>query len=284
MTTGIKRRDHKQRIYISYDSSNKNCNAGDIDLIEYGKAKDNKGIPIFNLAIAFDKTNRVPLFYEEYPGSITDVSQFVHMVDKVTEYGYKKVGFILDRGYFSKDNIRYMEEGGYAFVIMVKGRKALVSSLVEENRGTFETERDHSIRAYHVYGKTVKARLYEDDTRRTDTSISTSILPNMRLKGNAWSLRWTDLRYIWTSTSEMWLPHQRHVQEYFTLKYDKAGHLVGYSERKDVIKRELDLCGYFCIVTSEEMTASPDGYPLQRQRCFWKSSSARTNPLSGPKA
>ena len=36
---------------------------------------------------------------------------------------------------------------------------------VEENRGTFETERDHSIRAYHVYGKTVKARLYEDDTQ-----------------------------------------------------------------------------------------------------------------------
>ena len=66
-----RRRDHKQRIYISYDSSNKNCQAGDIDLIEYGKAKDPKGIPIFNLAIAFDKTNRIPLFYEEYPGSIT---------------------------------------------------------------------------------------------------------------------------------------------------------------------------------------------------------------------
>jgi hypothetical protein len=33
-------RDHKQRIYISYDSSNKNCQAGDIDLIEYGKVKD----------------------------------------------------------------------------------------------------------------------------------------------------------------------------------------------------------------------------------------------------
>ena len=45
-------------------------------------------------------------------------------------------------------------------------------------------------------------------------------------------------------------------QEYFTLKYDKAGHFVSYSERKDVIKRELDLCGYFCIVTSKEMTAS----------------------------
>ncbi|WP_155242107.1 hypothetical protein [Butyrivibrio fibrisolvens] len=78
-------RDHKQRIYISYDSSNKNCQAGDIDLIEYGKAKDDKELPFFNLAIAFDKTNRVPLFYEDYPGSITDVSQFVHTIDKVTE-------------------------------------------------------------------------------------------------------------------------------------------------------------------------------------------------------
>ena len=66
-----KRRDHKQRIYISYDSSNKNCNAGDIELIEYGKAKDDKGIPIFNLALAFDKTNRVPLFYSELCRKVT---------------------------------------------------------------------------------------------------------------------------------------------------------------------------------------------------------------------
>ena len=66
-----RRRDHKQRIYISYDSSNKNCDAGDIDLVEYGKAKDDKGVPVFNIGLAFDKTNRVPLFYEEYPGTIT---------------------------------------------------------------------------------------------------------------------------------------------------------------------------------------------------------------------
>lgn len=259
-TTGFlddwnRRRDHTQRIYISYDSSNKNCSAGDIDLIEYGKAKDNKGIPIFNLAIAFDKSNRVPLFYEEYPGSITDVSQFVHMVDKVTEYGYKKVGFILDRGYFSKDNIRYMEEGGYAFVIMVKGRKALVSSLVLENRGTFETDRDHSIRSYHVYGKTVKARLYEDDTK--DRYFHIYFNPSKHA---------AEREHFEQTLDRIKIYLEKHIgdvitsskvcQEYFVLKFDKSGRLASYTERKDVIRRELDLCGYFCIVTSEEMTAS----------------------------
>lgn len=43
------------------------------------------------------------------------------MLDKAQGYGYKRVGFILDRGYFSKANIDYMDSCGYSFVIMVKG-------------------------------------------------------------------------------------------------------------------------------------------------------------------
>ena len=70
------KRDKEQRIYVSYDSTNKNCQAGDIDLVEFGKPKDDRGFPVFNISVAFESTNRVPLFYAEYPGSITDVSQF----------------------------------------------------------------------------------------------------------------------------------------------------------------------------------------------------------------
>lgn len=194
-----KKRDHKSRIYVSYDSTDKNCDAGDVDIVEYGKSKDDKGLPVFNLAIAMDKTNRVPLFYEEYPGSITDVSQFTFMVDKVLEYGYKKIGFILDRGYFSKENIQYMDANRYSFIIMCKGCKALVSSMNLENRGTFETKRDAAIRSYKVYGTTIRSKLYEDD---------------------------------------------------------KEGNFRVADERADVIERELQLCGYFCIITSEKMTAS----------------------------
>lgn len=102
-----KKRDHKQRIYISstYDSTNKNCQTGNIDILRFGKAKVSTGAPIFNLAVAYDCNNRVSLLYEEYPGSINDVSQFRFMVDKVEGYRYKNVGFILDRGYFGKENI-----------------------------------------------------------------------------------------------------------------------------------------------------------------------------------
>ena len=151
-------RDHKSRIYVSYDSTNKNCQAGDVDFVEFGKAKVDLGLPIFNIGLAMDQNNRVPLFYELYPGSVNDVSQLQFMVDKAVSYGYRNIGFILDRGYFSKANIKYLDEQKYGFVLMVKGCKPLVSGLVDEFRGSFETKRGCSLPKRHVNGTTVKRK------------------------------------------------------------------------------------------------------------------------------
>lgn len=250
-----KHRDHKSRIYISYDSTNKNSDAGDIGIVEFGKAKDDKGLPVFNLSIAMDKTNRVPLFYEEYPGSITDVSQFTFMVDKVIEYGYRKIGFILDRGYFSKENIRYIDENDYSFIIMCKGCKALVSSLVLENYGKFETKRESAIRSYKVYGTTVTGRLYEDDTR--DRFFHIFYNPSKQAaEREHLEQRIEKLRQFLDKRIGKDDKFGKTYQDYFQLLYDKKGILRGVQERADVIERELQLCGYFCIITSEKMTAS----------------------------
>ena len=119
-------------------------NAGDIDLVEYGHPKDDDGKPVFNYSIAYDTTNSVPLFYEAYPGSIVDIQQIQEMLEKAKGYGYKNVGFILDRGYFSQGNIRYLDECGYNFVIMVKGMKKIVEQVVRKVRGKFEQDREKS--------------------------------------------------------------------------------------------------------------------------------------------
>ena len=250
-----KKRDHKQRIYISYDSTNKNCQAGDVDLVEFGKAKDEKGLPIFNVAIVFDKTHKVPLLYEEYPGSINDISQLTFMVDKVKEYKYEKIGFILDRGYFGKDNILYMESNGFAFIIMVKGKKELVSSLVLENRNTFETSRANAIRSYRVYGKTVTARLYEDDTKDRYFHIYYDPVKmsseREQLEQQIDKFRIFVEKHIGTNQKFSKLYHY-----YFDLKYNKKGILTSAKEKHAVVEQELQLCGYFCIITSEKMTAA----------------------------
>lgn len=74
--------------------------------------------------------------------------------------GYKDAGFILDRGYFSRANIRYMDKCGYDFVIMVKGMKSFVNSAIPEVIGTFENKRKQNIARYRVNGTTVKTSIF----------------------------------------------------------------------------------------------------------------------------
>ena len=47
----------------SYDSTNKNCEAGGrlISMVEYGAAKVDAGLPIFNYAAGYDLNNSEPL-------------------------------------------------------------------------------------------------------------------------------------------------------------------------------------------------------------------------------
>lgn len=248
------RRDRRQRLYISYDSTNKNCQAGDVDIVEFGKAKDEKGLPVFNLALAFDKTNQVPLFYEEYPGSINDVSQFGFLVDKVVEYGYKRMGFILDRGYFSKDNIRYMDENGYSFIIMVKGMKDLVSSLVAGRMHTFETSRECAIRTYRVYGTTVKAPLYADDTEDRYFHIYYNT-GRQAAEREQLEQRIDGYKKFFKRVEGQEISFSRNITRYFDIYYGKGNTFLYAQEKASVIESELALCGYFCIVTSEKMSA-----------------------------
>ncbi|HCG63757.1 MAG TPA: hypothetical protein DEZ27_08175 [Sphaerochaeta sp.] len=158
-------RNHKERRNTSYDSTNKNCQAGEISIVEYGHPMDDRSLPVFNYAIVYDMINREPLFCEEYPGSIVDVSQLQFMLEKAKAYGYRKVGLLLDQGYFSKGNIDYMDDCCYDFIIMVKGRASLVGGLITQHKGSFENSRECSISSNKIYAKTVRARLFASDKK-----------------------------------------------------------------------------------------------------------------------
>ena len=246
--------DHREKIYISYDSTNKNSEAGNIEMVEFGEPKVDVGAPIFNYSIAYDTTNAKPLFYETYLGSIADISQLEFMLGKVKGYGYKNIGFILDRGYFSKGNIRKMDEYGYSFVIMIKGMAKLVNRLVLENKGKFEEERKYSIRKHHVYGYTVKDRLYLDDEKERYFHIYHS---TGKEHGEKEQLEELLERLERSLRAQYGTDYQLSDTEknYFDTFYDRDGILTLVREKDDVIRRELQLCGYFCIVTSDKMTA-----------------------------
>ena len=263
-------RNHRERIYFSYDSTSKICEAGDLRIVEVGHSKENVETDIFNYAIAYDTKNREPLFYEIYPGSINDMSQFQCTVEKAKGYGYKKIGFVLDRGYFSKDNIYQLEDSGYSFVMMLKGKADLVQKWVLENKGSFETSRSCNIPAYQVYGKTIEKKIFGTDKKPRYIHLyhSSSLEADER---TGVEKKINQLTAFLNSHINQFRDFGPGMETYFELHYDEnakktgkkdkdtadssARKFVFFEEKMPVIELELKLCGYFVIVTSEKMTA-----------------------------
>ena len=253
-----RRRDHREKIYISYDSTNKICQAGDVDLAEIGHSKEGVDKPVFNYSVAYDRNNKEPLFYEAYPGSIVDVSQLQFMLEKAEGYGYRHIGFILDRGYFSKGNIHFMDRKGYDFIIMVKGMKKLVREVVTSVQGTFEQSRRTSIRSFKVNGITVRHQLYPSDEKERYFHIFYNEKKHMaersELEQNI-DLMAKQLK----SWEGMQVRPAGKYARYFDLIYYHEGKddeaFTTFREKTDIIDQEIRLCGYFVIITSEEMTA-----------------------------
>lgn len=260
-------RNHRERVYLSYDSTSKLCEAGDLRIVEMGHSKENVETNIFNYSIAYDTKNREPLFYELYPGSINDISQLKCMIDKTKGYGYKKIGFVLDRGYFSKENIYYLEDNGYSFVMMLKGKADLVQKWVLENKGSFETNRACNIPNYQVYGKTIEKKLFGTDERPRFIHLYHSSALEAAERGDV-EKKINQLTSFLNRQINQFREFGAGMETYFELYYDENARkgkgkekqkgtkkFVFFEEKMAVIELELRLCGYFVIVTSEKMTA-----------------------------
>jgi hypothetical protein len=257
-----------EKIYISYDSTNKKSQAGDVDIVEVGHSKTGLPDTIFNESIAYDRTNRKPLFYESYSGSITDISQLKMMVDKSKSFGYKKIGFILDRGYFSETNIHYMDSNGYSFIIMLKGMKQLVRDTALQVKGTFEEKWDHIILEYEVNGITVEKQLFQSDenTRYIHVYYSSTKAASEKME---FTHKLAEMEKDMKKNAGNNKKFPDIYDHYYDLVYWHEGKedqkFVTGVPREEVIEEELKLMGYFCVVTSEKMDAK-DALLLYKSR------------------
>ncbi len=257
-------------VSIGYDSTNKNCQAGDIDIVEDGHAKVNTGEPIYNIAIATSLVGSIPLFYETYSGGIPDVSQLEHFIQKLLNYGYRSITIVIDRGYFSSKNLQAIDDAGYNFVIMMKGCKSTISELIEKEgaklRGSddFIINNQSDLRGLAVKGTFKNEKLFGKKKRYFHLFYSYSKgLSEMQAVDREFASQAKFLRKYQNKAVEV---DDTGILENYSLTYDETGKiLLSYQVNEEVYKEKLSKCGYFVIVTSKKMSAD-EAYAEYKRR------------------
>lgn len=246
----------KKDIYVAYDSTNMNSVAGDLELVEYGHAKDNSDLPQVNVSLGFNQTDNVPLMYELYPGSIIDNTECQKMVDRAAYYGCKNIGFILDRGYFSIENIKYFENHKYDYILMTKGNAKFVKEAIAECGAVLKNGVTHYLLEHELYGTTIEKEMFSTGKKQYVhvyynglQAEKDKIIFNNQLRKMEDTL---------SKKVEEKLQRKEDVKSYDTyykMKFDDNGYFLNYQRKDANIKEAIDKMGYFVIVTSKKMNA-----------------------------
>ncbi|MHB1662256.1 MAG: IS1634 family transposase [Thermoplasmataceae archaeon] len=139
------------------------------NMFEYGHAKDHADLPEINLSLVMERKRSLPILFEIYPGSIVDVSTLEITLKRISNL-VPEVAIILDRGFFSLDNLRLLQDHGYiisatysrkevkhVFSANAKRLDSADNTIVYNDKPIFAMQVDFSIG-----GLSLKGYLYHD--------------------------------------------------------------------------------------------------------------------------
>lgn len=255
----------KRRIedeYWAYDSSSISSYSETLNQVQWGRNKENDKLPQINLLLVFGEKSGLPFYYRRLAGNIPDSKTVKHLLEDLDILGFGRTRFVMDRGFYSEDNINGLYKEHVKFLVGARLSLRFIRENLDDVYDDIRmfTNYDEGI---STYGYTVSAewdytqerpykgdiikdkrRIYihyyysiekgADDEQAFDKRISS--LCNELLEGRPVE------------------EHKKAYAQFFEVKDTPArGRQVYYKE--DEIKAARRYLGYFALITNEKMDA-----------------------------
>ena len=124
-------RRRQEKEYLAYDTTSVSSYSEYIKAVRYGKNKDNDGLPQVNMALVFGEESCMPVYYRILPGNITDVMTIRKLIKDIDFLEIDKLKLVLDRGFYSANNVNALYKGHHKFLLAVKINNGFISGLLE---------------------------------------------------------------------------------------------------------------------------------------------------------
>ena len=134
---------------VAYDVTNQNTNSNGIDFAEFGHSKVDEGLPCINTAMYVDEATGIPLYYEQYMGSLTDKVQCANTVENSDDLGFKKLFYVVDKGFFSESCLKAFSNNQFAVMCP---NISFVTEILSENKDIIRNNIEYAIDDGYTFG------------------------------------------------------------------------------------------------------------------------------------
>jgi transposase len=105
--------------------------SSEIEGSDFGYNRDGENLRQINICLLLGKKCGMPLMFRVLPGKINDVASLITTLRHSFALGSKKLSLILDRGFFSFDNISYMLNNKVDFIIAVSPHISWIDKIID---------------------------------------------------------------------------------------------------------------------------------------------------------
>jgi len=118
--------------YLCYDITSISSYAESNQFIRYGHNRDKEQLPQLNLAMLYGQKEHLPVYYQQLPGSITDVLTLNNLLKTFHAMDISSLHYIMDKGFYSKKNIDRLVEKRHKFTISVPLSNKWVQNAIDD--------------------------------------------------------------------------------------------------------------------------------------------------------
>ena len=251
-----KRRVEKE--YWAYDSTSISSRSDTLRQVKYGKNKDDDHLPQINLALIFGEESRLPFYYRKLAGNIPDVKTIQELLRELDVLGYEKIKLVVDRGYYSTDNINALFKKHLKFLCGTSSALSFAKEFIRE----IGSRKDHyeyynSNLELYVFTKTIawdyeQERPYKGDVVKEERRMYLHLYfnPDKFLDdGKSFNRRLDTLKNELLSNRRV-PEHEKDYRKYFEIKETpKRG--ISLTVKQDAIDAAHERYGFFVLISNE---------------------------------
>jgi hypothetical protein len=120
--------------YLALDITSISSYSNLISELEFGHNRDGEKLPQINLCMLFGEQSGLPVFSSHYQGSLNYVKILESFLDQLEFFGDKKYNLVMDKGFYSLYNIKYMlrKHPNYNFMMAIPFTTNISKKIISE--------------------------------------------------------------------------------------------------------------------------------------------------------
>ena len=251
-----KRRAEKE--YWAYDSTSISSRSETLRQVKYGKNKDDDHLPQINLALVFGEESKLPFYYRKLAGNVPDVKTIQELLRELDVLGYEKIKLVMDRGYYSAENINALFKKHLKFLCGTSSALSFAKDFIRE----IGSKKDHyeyynSNLELYVFTKTIawdyeQERPYKGDVVKEERRMYLHLYFNpdkFSDDGKAFNRRLDTLKNELLSGHRV-PEHEKDYRKYFEIKETpKKG--ISLTVKQDAVDAAHERYGFFVLISNE---------------------------------